>query len=290
MSPETDPASILEGLGIRDVTTIERVLGGADTIIWRIERNGTPYALRVFRPEQKATFEKEQSVMWAASAAGLSVPAVHAAGIVQNHPALLLSWMSGQPLTRQLFSHPAQVWKLGTAFGRMQAAIHNTPIAPEGVSEGWIEWAGQDESLLQERLRALPDKRTALLHLDYHPLNVMTDGQQITAVLDWANARLGDPRADFARTYTILRLDPSDVSLPYYIHFFRILFERAWRDGYVQVAEKPEDMALFYAWAGVVMVRDLSPRIGKPGVAMQDHHLNPVRRWTAHWKRQAGIT
>jgi hypothetical protein len=37
------------------------------------------------------------------------------------------------------------------------------------------------------------------------------------------------------------------------------------------------DMALFYAWAGAVMIRDLSPRIGKPEFWLQDHHLDPVR-------------
>src|SRR5438132_39917 len=42
----------------------------------------------------------------------------------------------------------------------------------------------------------------ALLHLDYHLLNVMTDRSRVTGVLDWTNARAGDPRADLARTFT----------------------------------------------------------------------------------------
>ena len=38
---------------------------------------------------------------------------------------------------------------------------------------------------------------------------------------------------------------------------------------------------------GALMLRDLAPRIGTTW--MQDFHLDPVRRWTAYWKRQLGI-
>ena len=52
---------------------------------------------------------------------------------------------------------------------------------------------------------------------------------------------------------------------------------------------KLDDMALFYTWAGAVMLRDLSPRIGKPGFWLQDRHLDPVRAWRDTWKRRAGL-
>jgi hypothetical protein len=48
-------------------------------------------------------------------------------------------------------------------------------------------------------------------------------------------------------------------------------------------------MALFYAWAGAAMIRDLSPRIGKPGFWLLDVHLDSVRRWRDRWKGKAGI-
>lgn len=153
----------------------------------------------------------------------------------------------------------------------------------------WIEWAG-DEPEIKARLYDLPSRKTALLHLDYHPLNVMADGSKISGVLDWANARAGDPRADFARTYSILRVElnmPDGDGLM--LAVMRRLLERAWRSGYAQAGGKLDDMALFYAWAGAAMIRDLSPRVGKPGSWMQDQHLDPVRAWRDSWKRRAGI-
>ena len=129
-----------------------------------------------------------------------------------------------------------------------------------------------------------------LLHLDYHPLNVMVNGGQVSGVLDWANARAGDPRADFARTYSILRIEPySPQGDSLWLSIGRRLLARAWRTGYVQTGGHLNDMALFYAWAGAAMIRDLSAKIGKPGFWLQDHHLDGVRKWRDHWKRQAGI-
>jgi aminoglycoside phosphotransferase (APT) family kinase protein len=167
----------------------------------------------------------------------------------------------------------------------MQAAIH--AIAPAPAPElspgGWIAWAGEDETALQARLRVVAGGAAQLLHLDYHPLNVMTDGREMTAVLDWANARVGDPRADVARSYSILAIEPA---WPRGLHvaIFRRLLARAWRRGYEQAAGPLVDMALFHAWAGAVMLRDLAPRAARSGL-----RLDRVRRWTIRWKRRAGI-
>ena len=124
-----------------------------------------------------------------------------------------------------------------------------------------------------------------LLHLDYHPLNVMTDGRRMTAVLDWANARVGDPRADVARSHSILAIEPSWPRGPY-IAAFRQILARAYLRGYEQVAGPLGDLAPFYAWAGAVMLRDLAPRAARAG---SDLRLDRVRRWTDRWKRCAGL-
>lgn len=284
-----DPYAILASLNITDAGQVQPLTGGFDTAIWRVMWHDQPYALRVFRPEQKPVSEREVAAMQAAAAGGIAVPQVIKQGTWEDRPVLLLSWITGKTLRDQLMAQPYRLWQLGTAFGRTQAAIHQLS-APAGMdATQWIEWAG-DEPELKARLYDLPSRRTALLHLDYHPLNVMADGGQISGVLDWANARAGDPRADFARTYSILRVEvytPGNDSLA--IAIMRRALERAWRTGYVQAGGQLDEMALFYAWAGAAMIRDLSPRIGKPGFWLQDHHLDPVRQWRDRWKREAGI-
>ena len=219
------------------------------------------------------------------SLVGLPVPAIYLAGSWRDRPALLLGWCAGEPLLSALQRQPGRLWSIATEFGRMQAAIHAiVPApAPELRIDTWIDWAGADETALQARLRAVAAGATQLLHLDYHPLNVMTDGRRMTAVLDWANAQVGDPRADVARSYSILAIDPSWPRRPH-IAIFRWILARAWQRGYEQAAGPLGDMALFYAWAGAVMLRDSAPRAARTGL-----RLDRVHRWTSVWKRRAGL-
>jgi aminoglycoside phosphotransferase (APT) family kinase protein len=283
---ELDPHAILAALGLTGAAEAIPVAGGADTAIWRVAHGSQHYALRVFRAEQAETCQREIAAMRAALDGGLAVPAIHAAGSWRDRPALLLSWCPGSPLIHALQRRPGQIWRLGTQFGRTQAAIHAiTPApTPELPPGDWIGWAGAGEPALQARLRAVAGA-AQLLHLDYHPLNVITDGRQITAVLDWANARVGDPRADAARSYSILAIDPSLPRRPH-ITLFRLVLAQAWRRGYEQAAGPLGDMALFYAWAGAVMLRDLAPRAAHSDWGTR---FERVRRWTNAWKRRAGI-
>ncbi|HEY5173343.1 MAG TPA: aminoglycoside phosphotransferase family protein [Acidimicrobiia bacterium] len=52
-------------------------------------------------------------------------------------------------------------------------------------------------------LPAMPDGGDRLLHLDLHPLNVIMSPQG-PVVIDWPNARCGDPMADVAVTYALV--------------------------------------------------------------------------------------
>src|SRR5438046_2076220 len=77
-------------------------------------------------------------------------------------------------------------------------------------------------------------RRDVLLHLDFHPLNVLVSGKQVSAVLDWANARAGDPRADVARSYSILVVAPPRQSRA--VELLRRLLAAAYRRGYEREA------------------------------------------------------
>jgi aminoglycoside phosphotransferase (APT) family kinase protein len=287
-----DPDAILEALGVHDAVAIAPVSGGWDTAIWRVEHDGATYALRVFRPEQVEVSRHEVAAMRAAAEGGISVPIVHAQGVWQGRPSLLLSWCEGRPLARELRARPWLTWRLGLRFGQTQALIHAV-AAPEALRlrrVSWIDWMGPDEPDLKERLIALSPSKAALLHLDYHPLNVMVDGTRLTGVLDWANARAGDPRADLARTVTILRLAPlSPGPLRQAERAVRRLLELSWRRGYEQATGPFGDLSLFYAWAGAAMVRDLAPKLGQPGVTLELRDFERMRRWTGSWKRRAGV-
>ena len=100
--------------------------------------------------------------------------------------------------------------------------------------------------------------------------------------MDWTNALAGDPRADAARTVSILRVDPL-ARKPFLQWLGLCLFERAWRAGYQRERGRLKEMPLFYAWAGTVIQCDLAPRY-----THRPHELDPARCWTNKWKAQAG--
>jgi aminoglycoside phosphotransferase (APT) family kinase protein len=288
--PTLNPTDILTALGITTVTTITPVHGGTDTALWRVEHGSMTSALRVFRPEQAATYQREFEAMEVARQAHLPVPIIQAAGVWHERPVLLLSWCPGIPLWQAIRQQPWRVWSLGTAFGRTQAQIHHIPNHARWQRQrtDWIDWAGPQEHRLQTALQHVARSVPALLHLDYHPLNVLTDGTQITAVLDWANSRIGDPRADVARTYTILMVEPyMPGRQPLMVSLVRRLLTWSWRRGYEQVAGALSDMAWFYVWAGAVMVRDLAPRVTNLQSWWQAQHLAHIQDWTSRWKQQA---
>lgn len=283
--PTLDPIPILKALGIGDPTTISPVQGGIDTSLWRVVQGADYFALRVFRAEQVATFQREMAAMALAWQAQLPVPTLHQSTIWQGRPAMLLSWCKGKPVAEVLLKQPWRVWTLGKAFGRMQAQIHTVSASVNGpqLDEDWIGWAGDDEHL-RHCLQAVATKEPRLLHLDYHPLNVLAEGSQITAVLDWANARAGDPRADVARTYTILRVEPYNLDMPpWIINTIRYTLAKSWQRGYEAVAGPLHDMPPFYAWAGTLMQREITRRIADPNSWWQPEHLEQVRRWTEQW-------
>jgi aminoglycoside phosphotransferase (APT) family kinase protein len=266
---------------------------------------GHHYALRLFREGQEAACAREVAAMRAAGVA-VPVPRVVLQGAWEGRPALLMDWAPGTPLLAALRARPWETLVLGAAFGAAQARLHrDAPLPParDWQQRGWIEWAGDAEPAVQARLRALPAQRRALLHLDYHPLNVLVEGRAgrragqraVSAVLDWANARPGDARADVARTLSILRLSPAPEGVPLpLVRALLALLEAGWRRGYRRVSgdgavlDSP-DAPLLNAWAGAVMIRDLEPKLKRPGIPLRPADFQRMRAWVRTWKARAGM-
>lgn len=285
-----DPVAVLAALGLVGPFRITPVTGGADATIWRVGYGETDCALRLLRSDQAAMARRETVVMAAAAAASIPVPRVLAEGSWENRPVLLLSWMPGRLLRHELVRRPWRAWALGVQFGRIQAAIHATP-APAALGRdpvSWIEWAEPD-SALRDRLRRSSDGE-ALLHLDYHPANVLVERGRVSAVLDWANARAGDRRADLARTAAILRFAPLGARPTLVTVIARRAFVAGWQHGYRGMTGWLTGMAPFYAWSAAVMSRDLAPRVGRSDLPwLTPALLADIRRWGDGWRAAAGL-
>jgi aminoglycoside phosphotransferase (APT) family kinase protein len=283
-----DPLAVLAALGLDGPSRITPVTGGADATIWRVEYGDADYALRLLRADQMAMARREAVVMAAAAAAGIPVPRVLVEGSWDNRPALLLSWMPGRLLRHELECRPWRAWALGVQFGRVQAAIHAAPVpvALHRHPVSWIEWAEPDTAL-RDRLRRSSDGEM-LLHLDYHPANLLMERGRVSAVLDWANARAGDRRADLARTAAILHFAPLGDRSSSVAVIARRAFIAGWRRGYRGLAGRVTGMAPFYAWAAAVMRQDLAPRVGRTDLPwLTPTLLADIRRWGDRWRAAA---
>ena len=60
---------------------------------------------------------------------------------------------------------------------------------------------------LRER-RIRPEGRLVICHGDFHPQNILVQGDAVTGVLDWPNAIVAEPEFDVAATRVILRFVP----------------------------------------------------------------------------------
>jgi Ser/Thr protein kinase RdoA (MazF antagonist) len=287
-----DPHAILAQLGVHTVQAIAPVAGGTDTALWRVEHDQNVSALRVFRPGSAPVYLRELAALELAAGHGLPVPAVRAHGRWSDRPALLLAWCAGLPLADSLRRHPGQLVRLGRAFGQMHARLHRVaaPALHDIAPGDWIDWHGAADGELADRLRRDAGQARQLLHLDYHPLNVLSAAGAITGVLDWANARLGDSRADVARTYTILVVEPHRPGRePRWYRVARHMLAQCYLAGYQAAAGRLRQMPIFFAWAGAAMWADLAPRVGDPHSWWGPEQLATVERWSVRWRQRAGL-
>lgn len=282
------PESILGQMGIHEITSIEVVTGGRDTKLWRVNASGTLYALRVFRPEQAETLKREIIAMRLADESQVRVPEVVASTTLQTYPALLLSWCEGRTLYEVFQLGIGDLETLAREFGSMLARIHSVPFGSEPGPRGdWFGWQGTNCPELRAWIDCHQSETPRLLHLDYHPLNVMVEAGHITSVLDWANAHLGDPRADVARTMTLM-----STAVPEGEAAMRQLaetFNRLWLDEYQRTAGALEDMPLFYLWAGLATWNDLVRKPNRDEVGIGEEYMSAVRNWVETWERETNI-
>lgn len=264
-------AGILEKLGVSSFDSCEEVQGGRDSQVYKISVQNRAYALRLLPAGKYGQFVQEKKAIGLAHKNGVPVPKVHAIEKTEGYAAMLMEWGEGMTVMAALKERPELAGKLGFEFGKTQARIHQIPVSPEDKELRSRLTPSREEA---EILSAVPlaDSGNVLLHLDFHPLNVLTDGQSVTAVLDWANAASGDCRFDIARTFSILELvggkrferDP-DVLAD---------FVKGWRAGYG--LDGTGSMPLFYAWSGVRMKRDFEAQLDESGRAEID-------AWVAGW-------
>lgn len=286
----SEPAAFLAALGVEDVvefTPLPSGMGG--TLLWKVIRDTAPQqlVLRVFPDGQDHLAEREAAAHRIARAGGVPAPQVINTGRVGDDVALVMTWSPGTQVAEQILASPAQAYAIGEACGRTLATLHRTAL-PAGARESlgpdadWITWARGE---FTDRVRALwlqPPfdrlrEREVLLHLDFHPENILLDGGQVSGLLDWANARLGPPEADLARSNAILWLVPQHPRIPAEARPAVTAYGDGLRAGHRASYGPTSDDPVFTAWALGAQLSDLERKVGTEGFWVTEAALEELR-------------
>ena len=195
-----------------EIIAIEPVGGGrTDTISAVYLRHGAPVILRYVSIERWGEIGRQHVVCEALGCrlmegSSLPVPRLIASdpdGSQAGAYANLTSWLPGRvrldPLGLDAIDELAKI----------AVIIHGTPVDDDHRPRPYVFWVPDDLEVptwtsrpgLWERAIALfgqepPPSRHGLVHCDFHPGNILWEGDRITGVIDWAETSWGPPDLD----------------------------------------------------------------------------------------------
>jgi len=135
-------------------------------------------------------------------------------------PFLIMKRICGPTLLHSLLRRPWRLFRGPIEMAELHARLHQLPTC------GFPDWTG---CLLTRRLeemvaaideyglrtlqpgldwllvhRPTAPNSASILHLDFHPLNLVVDQHRSLVVLDWNEAAIGDPHADVGTTVMLM--------------------------------------------------------------------------------------
>jgi aminoglycoside phosphotransferase (APT) family kinase protein len=142
-------------------------------------------------------------------------------------PFLIMEWIPGTNLLEHLRRHFHHVLRVAGLLAEMHQRLHMQPAAqfpspPGPFLDRRLEELktlirtygldGLEPGLSWLRFNRPSAPRSAsILHLDFHPVNLMVHEGKVAAVLDWGEADVGDRHADVAMSLVLLRSAPVEV-------------------------------------------------------------------------------
>ena len=146
-------------------------------------------------------------------AAGIPAPAVGEMVSINGRNGLIYERIDGPTLLAALMRRPWRNRHFARRLATLQAEIHSIKIEPESgipkLKPAFKKLIERAEPLPDEmrqdlltKLERMPD-RDSVYHGDFHPENVILSPRGPIGI-DWANALIGSPWADVARTSILL--------------------------------------------------------------------------------------
>lgn len=191
MSLETLAARLVPGSA--DITPLA---GGVSAAVHLVEGGGRQFVVRE-PPEDGLPAAAEFALLEQLRNAGVAV----AEPILLEEPFLVMAFVEGDTNIDE-----SRLGRMARCLAEIHAVDHSLcpPLPPrEDPVSGILEYLPEVEiaapvhRLLRDR-PALESQCDVLLHGDYWPANIIWQGDDIAAVIDWEDAAIGDPMCDLA--------------------------------------------------------------------------------------------
>lgn len=179
-------------------------------------------------PAAKWAAFREAATSAAVEALGLPVPNVAGVYEIEGRWGVVFDRVSGRPFAERMLGKPDDIPRHLRCMVDLQVRIHGHEALHFATLKATLA-ANIAASRLLDRLRKqelcetiadMPDG-DRLCHGDFHPLNILGDISAPT-VIDWLDARRGDPAADVCRSYLLLRLHAAELAMPYLDAYCRL--------------------------------------------------------------------
>ena len=204
------------------MTDLEIIGEGATT---KVYRDGNK-AIKLYVNAPPNEVENEARLQSHAVKLGLPVPAVLGIRkLDESLAALDMEYIPGKPLLHEKMNKDERRSAIQT-LAKLQCMVHTKKACGLPKQHDKISWKIERnsyiDSFVKDRLFSLLESFDTnldnLCHGDFHPLNILFDGQKHW-IIDWVDATAGNPLADACRTYIIFKqymLRASGIYLQYF--------------------------------------------------------------------------
>lgn len=235
VSQENFAHGLAERLGgeVHDIEPIRR--GMAHRMLkacWQQGENITPIVLRFFGgPRAFEDARIEADALRELGRDCYPVPELHLLVDEEDAPDapfIVMQQLEGEPLTQIALSHPETIsyWldkasdlllKLHGLNWQRDYETFKPVLSPLDFAERQLRWWARQAASVQASgieegfawlrahlYRTREVKQQSLVHRDFHSDNILSDGKQITGVVDWGELTIADPAVDVGWTRMIL--------------------------------------------------------------------------------------
>jgi len=142
-------------------------------------------------------------------------------------PFMIVEMLPGRTLLDELFRRFWRIVHAPIEMAEMQARLHRMPTDGFPAPPDFLTRQFQDlHDIIEdydlhglwpaldwlEENRPPEPARPSIIHLDFHPMNMLCRWRRCTGILDWSDADLGDRHADIASSLVLIRSAPDAIA------------------------------------------------------------------------------